>query len=41
MRLILVCGPTGVGKTTYSISFSKRIDAVRFSIDPDSLEKSA
>ncbi|WP_086932924.1 AAA family ATPase [Agarilytica rhodophyticola] len=33
-RLILVCGPTGAGKTTYSISLSKEIDAIRFSIDP-------
>jgi predicted kinase len=33
-RLILVCGPTGVGKTTYSLSFSKEINAIRFSIDP-------
>lgn len=33
-RLILVCGPVGVGKTTYSLSFSKEIGAVRFSIDP-------
>lgn len=32
-RLILVCGPTGAGKTTYSISLSKEIDAIRFSID--------
>lgn len=33
-RLILVCGPTGVGKTTYSISLAKEIEAIRFSIDP-------
>jgi predicted kinase len=33
-RLILVCGPTGVGKTTYSLSLSKEIGAIRFSIDP-------
>lgn len=33
-RLILVCGPTGVGKTTYSLALSKEIEAVRFSIDP-------
>ncbi len=33
-RLILVCGPTGAGKTTYSISLSKEIKAIRFSIDP-------
>lgn len=34
MRLILVCGPTGVGKTTYTVALSKEIGAVRFSIDP-------
>lgn len=34
MRLILVTGPTGVGKTTYSNSLSKEIGAVKFSIDP-------
>ncbi len=33
-RLILICGPTGAGKTTYSLSLSKEIGAVRFSIDP-------
>lgn len=33
-RLIIVTGPTGVGKTTYSLSLSKEIGAVRFSIDP-------
>ena len=33
-RLILVCGPTGAGKTTYSLSLSKEINAIRFSIDP-------
>ena len=33
-RMIIVCGPTGAGKTTYSISLSKEINAVRFSIDP-------
>ena len=33
-KLILVCCPTGVGKTTYSLSLSKEIGAVRFSIDP-------
>lgn len=32
--MILVCGPTGAGKTTYSLSLSKEIGAVRFSIDP-------
>lgn len=33
-RLILVCGPTGAGKTTYAISMSKATKAIRFSIDP-------
>lgn len=33
-RLIIVCGPTGAGKTTYSLSLSKEIGAIRFSIDP-------
>lgn len=33
-RLIIVTGPTGVGKTTYSLSLSEDIGAVRFSIDP-------
>jgi len=33
-RLVMVCGPTGVGKTTYSLKLSKEIDAIRFSIDP-------
>ena len=33
-RLIIVTGPTGAGKTTYSLSLSKEIGAVRFSIDP-------
>jgi len=33
-RLILVCGPTGVGKTTYSLSLAKDIEAINFSIDP-------
>lgn len=33
-RLVLVCGPTGVGKTTYSLSLANEIKAVRFSIDP-------
>lgn len=32
-RLIIVTGPTGAGKTTYSLSLSKNIGAVRFSID--------
>ena len=33
-RLIIITGPTGVGKTTYSLSLSRDIGAVRFSIDP-------
>jgi len=33
-RLILVCGSTGAGKTTYSISLAQKIEAVKFSIDP-------
>ena len=33
-RLILVTGPTGAGKTTYSLALCKEIGAVRFSIDP-------
>lgn len=33
-RLIIVTGPVGAGKTTYSLSLSKGIGAVRFSIDP-------
>ncbi len=33
-RVIIVTGPTGVGKTTYSLSLSADICAVRFSIDP-------
>ena len=33
-RLILVCGPTGAGKTTYARAFSEDIGAIRFSIDP-------
>jgi len=32
-RLILVCGPTDAGKTTYSLSISKEIGAIKFSID--------
>ncbi len=32
-RLILVCGPTGAGKTTYSIKLSDETGAIRFSID--------
>ena len=33
-KLIIVTGPTGAGKTTYSLSQCKAIGAVRFSIDP-------
>jgi predicted kinase len=32
-KLILVCGPTGVGKTTYSLALSKEVGAIKFSID--------
>ena len=32
-RLIIVTGPTGAGKTTYSQSFAKEIGAIRFSIE--------
>ncbi len=32
-RLILVCGSTGAGKTTHSISLAEELRAVRFSID--------
>ena len=33
-QLILVCGSTGAGKTTYSLKVAKEIGAVKFSIDP-------
>ena len=33
-KLILVCGPIGAGKTTYSLAHSKEVGAIRFSIDP-------
>jgi predicted kinase len=33
-RLVLVCGSTVAGKTTYSISLAKQMDAVKFSVDP-------
>ena len=33
MKLILVCGPIGAGKTTYSKSLANRLGAVKFSID--------
>lgn len=33
-KMILVCGPTGVGKTTYSMTKSDEIGGIRFSIDP-------
>jgi predicted kinase len=29
----LICGPTGSGKTTYSLDLAQRLNAVRFSID--------
>lgn len=34
MKVVLVCGPVGAGKTTYSIALAKEINAIRFSIDP-------
>ncbi|MGJ3245558.1 MAG: AAA family ATPase [Elainellaceae cyanobacterium] len=34
MKVVLICGSTGVGKTTYSILLAKELGAVRFSIDP-------
>ena len=33
-RVIIACGQTAVGKTTYSIKISSEINARRFSIDP-------
>ena len=33
-RLVLVCGSTGAGKTTYSMCLAEEAGAVRFSIDP-------
>jgi len=33
-RVIIVCGQTGAGKTTYSLKISNEIEAVKFSIDP-------
>jgi predicted kinase len=29
----LICGPTGAGKSTYSLDLAQRLNAVRFSID--------
>jgi len=29
-----LCGPTGSGKTTYSIALCQELEAIRFSIDP-------
>ena len=34
MKVVIVCGPTGAGKTTYSIKLAEELGAVRFSIDP-------
>ena len=34
MKVILVCGPVGAGKTTYSMALAQEIEAIRFSIDP-------
>lgn len=33
-RLVLVCGSTGAGKTTYSMCLAEEAGAVMFSIDP-------
>lgn len=33
-RVIIVCGQTGAGKTSYSIKISDEIKAIKFSIDP-------
>lgn len=33
-RLILVCGPTGAGKTSHALALCRDIGAIRFSIDP-------
>ena len=33
-RLIMVCGETGAGKTTYSLKLAQEINGIRFSIDP-------
>lgn len=33
-RVIIVCGQTGAGKTTYSIKKANEIKAIKFSIDP-------
>jgi predicted kinase len=33
-RVIIVCGQTGAGKTTYSLKISNEINGVKFSIDP-------
>ena len=29
-KFILVCGPTGAGKTTYSLKLASEIEAVKF-----------
>ena len=33
-RLVIVCGLTGAGKTSYSIGLCEELEAIRFSIDP-------
>lgn len=33
-KLILVCGPVGAGKTTYTHKLCEDLSAIRFSIDP-------
>jgi predicted kinase len=34
MKVIIVCGSTGAGKTTYALKLAQELGAVRFSIDP-------
>ena len=33
-KLIIVCGQTGAGKTTYSVKICNELNAIKFSIDP-------